>query len=227
MDGTTGSGVDGLRGTKWRRPPWSIPPGRRPTIWRGGLEALAFGALIMSWLGGGPLAFESRAYQIGYFSAVALALAYGFAMIALARRPNFKPVIRVGFTTTPAAARWYGLAFVATAVLGLSVGFFLRPESAAAWDQARFAIAYWAAPCAYAACLVLARTRSNRDAKQAIVSGLAPIFTTSPGGAWWWNGSAWVSATDAAPTSALRSPDGNYWWSGNAWLAMPPHRRPS
>jgi hypothetical protein len=225
MDGTTGSGAVGLQGSKWRRPPWGIPPGRKPTIWRAAPDAVVFGALMFSWVGGAALPFESRAYKVGYFAAVAVALTYGVTIIAFARRPKVKPVGRVGFTATPAATRWYGLAFVAAALLGLSIAFFLRPASAAAWDQARFAIAYWAAPCTYAACLAVARTRSNGAVKRAIVGGYAPIFTTSGVGGWWWDGSTWVNAIDAAPGSALRSPDGNYWWTGDAWLAMPPHRR--
>lgn len=227
MDRTPGSGVVGLREATWRRPPWSIPPGRKPAIWRGSLDAVVFGALIFSWMGGASLPYLSRAYQIGYFSAVAIALAYGVAIIVFARRPKVKPVVRVGLSTTPAARRWYGLAFMAPALLGLSIAFFLHPVSDSAWDQARFTITYWAAPFAYAACLSAARMRSNSAVKRAIVGGFAPMFTTSSVGGWWWDGSAWVNATDAAPPNALRSPDGNYWWTGHVWLAMPPHRRPA
>jgi hypothetical protein len=176
---------------------------------------------MYSWGGGVALSFESRAYQIGYFIAVAVALGYGIGMIALARRPQLKPVGLVGLATTPAAARWFGLAFVLPALIGLSIAFIFRPMSDAG-AQALFAIAYWAAPCAYAGCLLLARTCSNRPVKRAILAGSAPIFTASPAGDRWWNGSTWVSTTAAAPEGAQHSPDGNYWWTGSAWLPMPP-----
>jgi hypothetical protein len=176
---------------------------------------------MYSWGGGVALSFESPAYQIGYFIAVAVTLAYGIGMIALVRRPQIKPVVSVGLTTTPAAARWFGLAFALPALIGLSIAFIFRPMSDAG-AQALFAIAYWAAPCAYAGCLLLARTCSNRPVKRAILAGSAPIFTASPAGDWWWNGSTWVSTIAAAPEGAQHSPDGNYWWTGSAWLAMPP-----
>ena len=89
--------------------------------------SVVFGALIFSWVGGASLPYLSRAYQIGYFSAVAIALAYGVAIIVFARRPKVKPVVRVGLSTTPAARRWYGLAFVAPALLGLSIASSFTP----------------------------------------------------------------------------------------------------
>jgi hypothetical protein len=97
----------------------------------------------------------------------------------------------------------------------------------AGWVQARFAIAYWAAPCAYAACLLLARASSNAAVRETIASGFAPSYSTSAVGGWWWNESMWVNSADAAPESALRSPDGTYWWTGDAWMAMPPRRHRS
>ena len=223
MDGRIGSGSVGLGKRAWRRPPWNIPPGRRDPLWRGLPEALAFGALMFSWFGAAAMVYEPRSYQVGYYIAVVVAVSYGVATIVFARRRELKPVVRVGFTTNPGAARWYGLAYVVPALLGLSVALFLYPRSAAPWDQARFTIAFWAAPTAYGVFLMVARMRSNRAVRQAIVTGVAPSFATSPvGGCWWWDGTAWVNAHDAAPNSALRSPDGNYWWTGSAWFAMPP-----
>lgn len=227
MGGATGSGVVGSRGSVWRRPPWSIPRGRRPGIRQRALDALIFCALMASWVGGAAQAYEPRAYQVVYFTAVAIAVAYGVTAIGLAGRRRLKPVIWAGLTSTPAASRWYGLAFVAPALLGLSIALFFYPLSDAGWVQARFALAYWAAPGTYAACLLLARALSNAAVREAIVGGFAPMYFTSPVGGWWWNESTWVNSADAAPEGALRSPDGNYWWTGDAWLAMPPRRRRS
>ena len=61
--------------------------------------------------------FMNRAYQVGYYIAVVVAVSYGVATIVFARRRELKPVVRVGFTTNPGAARWYGLAYVVPAVL--------------------------------------------------------------------------------------------------------------
>jgi hypothetical protein len=180
------------------------------------------------------VAYLGAAIVAGYVIAGFLAVAYGAALTVMARGRHPKPTSPVaGFTATPAAKRWYGVAFIIPPALAWGVSFMFHPTSAATEN---LALLWLAAPGTFVVCMLFARAYSNRDVKRAILTGAAPGYVMSPDRGWrrkgdswasvndrvWWNGYAWVRAAAEVPDDALRSPDGNYWWTGSFWCPMPP-----
>ncbi|MGD0448987.1 MAG: hypothetical protein ABSB36_10340 [Candidatus Dormibacteria bacterium] len=155
----------------------------------------------------------------------ALGVGYGLAIIATARLPRVRLLMRDwGLGGSPAAKVWLGLAYVLPLAGSLVVGWTLRgagPLSTFATSPL-FSFAGLLGPVAFVICLVLARICALRAVKHAILNGRAPSFTISSDEAWWWDGEAWTNVADAAPESALRSPDTNYWWTGQDWFPLPP-----
>lgn len=233
------SGLKAPSEARWRRPPWSVPGGRIPSLRRRLRDTLPLSVLWLSVIGSfvlwytvhQPVAdfgagFPAALYisvVILYISAAILAPAYGIAIIMSARGPHLKPVwLFPGIAETPAAKVWYGLAFVIPGAIGWGLALAIRPSPATA-----YLLFLWVlAPISFAGCLDLARAYSNRSVKRAIIGGLAPSFYISADGRWWWNGDTWLSVAAAVPEGALRSPDGNYWWAGSFWFPMPPRARP-
>jgi hypothetical protein len=232
------SGLNEPSEARWRRPPWSVPSGRRPSFRRRLRDVLPVGLLWTSVMGSFVLGlnvlpgaevgagFPAALYISGvilYIGAAILAPAYGIAIIISARSPHLKPVwLFPGIAETPTAKVWYGLAFVIPGAIVWGVALAIRPTPATA-----YLLALWLlAPVSFAGCLDLARAYSNRSVKRAIIAGLAPSFYISADGRWWWNGDTWLSVAAAVPEGAFRSPDGNYWWAGSFWFPMPPRARP-
>ena len=217
-------GLDAPSVKVWHPPPWTVPPGRKPSYGRRLLEILPVlalsqvipGSIIVGspasgYLGPGPRGL--------YLSLGIVVAAYGIVMIATARGSHFKPLwVFPGLVATPSATIWYGLAFLlpdAAVWSGALVSRLVSPASPIV------PIMCLALPLPiWAACILLARASSNRPIKRAIITGAAPSYQTAA--EWWWNGEIWLSAAAEAPESALRSPDGNYWWTGAVWFPMPP-----
>jgi hypothetical protein len=154
-----------------------------------------------------------------------LGVGYGLAIIATARMPRVRLMMRDwGLGESPAAKVWLGLAYVLPLAGSLVAGWTLRTSgqfSAVATSQL-ISLTGLLGPVAFVICLILARVSSLRAVKHAILHGRAPSFTVSSDQAWWWDGEAWTNVADAAPESALRSPDTNYWWTGQDWFTLPP-----
>jgi hypothetical protein len=154
---------------------------------------------------------------------------YGLAIIATARRPRVRLMMRDwGLAGSPAAKVWFGLAYVLPLAGSLAAGRVLLSAFLGAGPFSEVATAplswllHLVGPAAFALCLILARVCSRRPIKNAILDGRAPSFKISNDRAWWWDGAAWAHVSIAAPESALRSPDTNYWWTGKDWIPLPP-----
>ncbi len=234
-------------GTVWRRLPWSVPRGRRPPFWASVPEGLWLATAWLAITSGqliGNVGFSTSIAVLGVgivgtdVAVTVLAAGYGLALIARAGGSHRRPrtALMAGLVATPAATRWFGLAFVIPAALSWGIAFTLHPTSTA--DQS-LALVWLVAPASYAVLLVLARRTSNGGVKRAVLSGVAPTFVMSRDRGWWlkgdtwvratesvwWNGQSWVHGSAEVPANALRSPDGNYWWTGSTWCAMPPLER--
>lgn len=219
----------------WRSPPWKVPRGRRPSYGRRFLEGFPFFFGIYFTISGTFLvALSSRdldaislAYDVIVIVATLVAISYGAVMIVSARRPLIEPRwFFPGLTSTPTAARWYGLAFLAPPAVAWALAYALN---ATPLDMRRAPVFLFVGfiPAlillAFGGCTLMARRASNRPVKHAIVGGFAPNYVAAPGFelGYWWDGSQWRSFADSAPEGALRSPDRNYWWTGERWLPLP------
>ncbi|MGD1035122.1 MAG: hypothetical protein ABR977_11900 [Candidatus Dormibacteria bacterium] len=150
---------------------------------------------------------------------------YGLAVIATARRPRVRLMLREwGLGASPVARMWFGLAYVLP--LAVSLGARLVLGRPGALPTGTATALPWLAPllgaAAFAICLITANLCSLRPVKRAILDGRAPSFRISEDASSWWDGEAWASIFVSAPESALRSPDGNHWWAGRGWLPLPP-----
>jgi hypothetical protein len=166
-----------------------------------------------------------------------LAAGYGTLIIATAIRPRLKPVwLYPGLTSTPTAARLYGVAFLFPQALIWAVAVVahfapiapptLTSPPSALFDIVGFSVSFgpvFGMLC-FGGCILLARRAANRPIKQAILFGLAPSYPMAPGLYYWWDGELWRSVADSAPEGALRSADGHYWWTGGYWVPLPPDR---
>ena len=76
--------------------------------------------------------------------------------------------------------------------------------------------------------LQMARRTASRPAQAVKPPPAAPAEAAlvSEDGAFWWDGSAWLSLTDTLPAGAQRSPDGRQWWDGRVWRMLPPATPP-
>jgi hypothetical protein len=244
MDADTHSGLLAPSPARWRRVPWTVPPGRRPQFRRVLPYALSVGALVGS-IGAAPMVRDTAAVLGAPYVAVdvtmpVLATAYGLAFIVTARtshRMRSDGYWLRGLTATATARLWFGLAFVIPESLAWGISSWLFPLSGP--PTVYKAILWWLPIIPFFVCIFLALSYSNRDIKRKVIAGHAPTYVMSPDGTWWrnadtwmsvndrvwWNGNAWVRAAAAVPEDALRSPDGNYWWTGSAWCALPPPAR--
>lgn len=213
----------GRRGV-WRRPPLTVPRGRRPRFWRSP-QAIFMAALVLATSSGPYLASMRSSVEIGQPAMmipmvvlVAAPFAYGVALLATSRRGTRRVPSPVGFGTTPSARVWLGLAIVLPIVLeSIGAAFFFpaTPSSPGVWP------AFFVPGLVGIGCILVSDVVSMRPIKATIAAGLAPTFVTWPDHLWWWDGAQWIGASAVAPPHALRSPDGNYWWTGDQWSPMP------
>jgi hypothetical protein len=135
-----------------------------------------------------------------------------------------------GLTSTPIAARWYGLAFLLPQAIVWAIAIVVRVTSIELRRDPVEVVIFVSGPIAvllaFSVCIVLAHQAANRPIKQAILAGRAPYYFTAAGlpAGQWWDGESWRSIAESAPQDALRSPDGHYWWTGGYWIPMPPDR---
>jgi hypothetical protein len=223
----------GRRGV-WRRPPFTVPRGRRPNLWRSPrayLRNAAPGEAVIASMWAAVLVRNS--VDVGWTALVILtvllvapAFAYGVALLATSRSGAHRVLPPMGYGTAPSAGVWLGLAIVLSGVLGgIGATFFYQPT---AGDHVWWMFFFFAPSVVAVGCLLTGYVVSMRPIKATIVAGLAPTFVTSPDHLWWWDGRQWFGVPSVAPLHALRSPDGNHWWSGDRWCPMPalPPRKP-
>jgi hypothetical protein len=189
------------------------------------------GVLLFSYvyaLAGGTLAAVPGVpwpADLPFLVICAAGVGYGLAVIATARRPRVRLMMRDwGLGDSPAARVWFGFAYVLPLAASLGAGWVLGPAaplSTAATPQLSWLTGLLGL-AAFVVCLILARVCSLQPVKRAILDGRAPSFEISGDAASWWDGEAWASVLVSAPETALRSPDGNYWWAGQGWLPLPP-----
>ena len=219
------------RASAWARPPWRAPDGRHASPARGLaiLGVLAF--LCVYCTAGGLLATLAAVPGIPWAVALpalaicALGVGYGLAVIATARLPRVRLVMRDwGLGGSPAARVWLGLAYILPLAGSLVAAWIFRSAGQLSGAAPNLLISYAGllGPLAFVLCVVLARVSALHAVKRAILDGRAPSFTVSSDGAWWWDGEVWSNVSDAAPEWALRSPDTNYWWMGQDWIPLPP-----
>ncbi len=211
----------------WHWPSMAVPRGRRP-----GLRADP-GAYVCACAPGfamasGVFAYsEAQLVRLGQPLAVASPamviipglFAYGFALVATARRGTPLIPTPLGYGSGASSRLWLGLAMVLPALLAvLGATFVLRSP-----DQGRWFLLVSISPLVVAvACLIVGYVVAMRPVRAAILAGRAPTYVTSPNRQWWWDGTYWFGVSSAVPPRALRSPDGNYWWTGEGWSPMPP-----
>lgn len=224
--------------TAWRRPPLSVPEGRRPSFSQSVRIGLGAGAFIFALNGTGtlfPMVSAAPSDALPFIiptvaATVAAALfwvAYAIMLTASAlkgRRPSGPAAL--GLDGNPAATVWFALGVLAPLLIGYPFSWLYRPSAASSLVAA---MEYFGPFLIAVVCFSIAFALRNRDIKRAVLAGLAPTFLTSPDRRWWWDGSQWVGVSAVDPPQALHSPDGNYWWSGEAWLPLPrrPPKRPS
>lgn len=209
----------------WRRPPITIPPGRRPSLRRSPKAYLRSAALGLGMASGYGAASVRGFIEVGWpvmamLTGVLAAgpFVYGIALLATSRHGTRRVPSPMGDRITVGTRVWLGLGLVLPGVLGSIGAVFVLPSADSHGWFAFFAFA----PCLVAVgCVLIAYVLSIRPIKATIVAGLAPSFVTSPDHLWWWDGTAWFGVPSVAPLHALRSVDDNYWWTGDRWCPMP------